>query len=65
MKQKKWIALLLVLVMTVSVLVGCGSSSVAKDSAVMESAAPMKNTASGMMMSTSGATAGTIRQESG
>ena len=65
MKQKKWIALLLVLVMTVSVLVGCGSSSVAKDSAVMESAAPMKNTASGMMMSTSGATADTIRQESG
>ena len=65
MKQKKWIALLLVLVMTASVLAGCGASSVAKDSAVMESAAPMKNTASGMMMSTSGATADTIRQESG
>ena len=69
MKQKKWIALLLVLVMTVSVLVGCGSSSVAKDTAMQEAAAPMdaplKNSAGGVMMSTSGATADTIRQESG
>ena len=65
MKQKRLLAFLLVLVMTASVLAGCGASSVAKDSAVMESAAPMKNTASGMMMSGSAATADTIRQESG
>ena len=65
MKQKKWIALLLVLVMTASVLAGCGASSVAKDSVAMESAAPMKNTASGVMMSGSGATADTIQQQTG
>ena len=69
MKQKKWIALLLVLVMTASVLAGCGASSVAKDMAMQEAASPMdaplKNSAGGVMMSTSGATADTIRQESG
>ena len=69
MKQKKWIALLLVLVMTASVLAGCGASSVAKDTAMQEAASPMdaplKNSAGGVMMSTSGATADTIRQESG
>ena len=69
MKQKKWIALLLVLVMTASVLAGCGASSVAKDTAMQEAASPMdaplKNSPGGVMMSTSGATADTIRQESG
>ena len=40
MKQKKLIALLLVLVMTASVLTGCGASSVSKD-AMAEQQAPM------------------------
>ena len=69
MKQKKWIALLLVLVMTASVLAGCGASSVAKDTAMQEAASPMdaplKNSAGGVMMSGASATADTIRQESG
>ena len=69
MKQKKWIALLLVLVMTASVLAGCGASSVAKDTVMQEAASPMdaplKNSAGGVMMSGASATADTIRQESG
>ena len=69
MKQKKWIALLLVLVMTASVLAGCGASSVAKDTAMQEAASPMdaplKNSAGGVMMSGASASADTIRQESG
>ena len=69
MKQKRLLAFLLVLVMTASVLAGCGASSATKDMAMPEAAAPMeaplKNSANGMMMSGSAATADTIRQESG
>ena len=69
MKQKRLLAFLLVLVMTASVLAGCGASSVAKDTAMQEAASPMdaplKNSAGGVMMSGASATADTIRQESG
>lgn len=69
MKKKKLLALLLVLVMTASVLAGCGASSSYKDVAMPEAAAPMeaplKNSASGMVMSGSAVTADTVRQESG
>lgn len=68
MKLKRLLAFVLVLVMTASVLAGCGASSVAKDQATMEAepmGAPMKNSADGLMMSGSAATADTVRQESG
>ena len=42
MKLKKLLALALVLVMTASVLAGCGASSVHKDMAMPEAAAPME-----------------------
>ena len=52
MKQKKLLALLLVLVMTASVLAGCGASTSYKDVAVEEAApmAPMKDMAAGGVM---------------
>ena len=52
MKQKKLLALLLVLVMTASVLAGCGASASYKDVAVEEAApmAPMKDMAAGGVM---------------
>ena len=57
MKQKKLLALLLVLVMTISVLAGCGASSSYKD-AVVEEAAPMEPmkdmAAGGVMMQSNG-----------
>ena len=57
MKQKKLLALLLVLVMTASVLAGCGASSSYKD-AVVEEAAPMEPmkdmAAGGVMMQSNG-----------
>ena len=68
MKLKRLLAFVLVLVMTASVLAGCGASSAAKDQATMEAepmGAPMKNSADGLMMSGSAATADTVRQESG
>lgn len=69
MKLKRLLAFVLVLVMTASVLAGCGASSVAKDTAMQEAASPMdaplKNSAGGVMMSGASATADTIRQESG
>lgn len=69
MKQKRLLAFVLVLVMTASVLTGCGASSSYKDVAMPEAAAPMeaplKNSASGMVMSGSAVTADTVRQESG
>ena len=53
MKERRLIALLLVLVMTASVLAGCGASAskdvVMEEAAAME--APLKNSAGGMMMS--------------
>jgi len=72
MKQKKLLALLLVLVMTASVLTGCGASSSYKDVAVEEAApmepmaaAPMKNTASGMVMSGSASGAANANVQTG
>ena len=66
MKMKKLLAFVLVLVMTASVFAGCGASSVNKDMAMPEAAAPMdapmKNN---MVMAGSAVTADTIRQESG
>lgn len=69
MKQKRLLAFVLVLVMTASVLTGCGASSSNKDVAMPEAAAPMeaplKNSANGMVMSGSAVTADSVRQESG
>jgi len=69
MKKKKLLALLLALVMTASVLAGCGASSSYKDAVTQESApmepmaaAPMKNTASGMVMSNSAADTAAVQQ---
>ena len=66
MKMKKLLAFVLVLVMTASVFAGCGASSVNKDMAMPEAAAPMEAPLkNGMMMSGSAVTADTVRQESG
>ena len=66
MKQKRLLAFLLVLVMTASVLAGCGASSVNKDMAMPEAAAPMEAPMkNNMVMAGSAVTADTIRQESG
>ncbi len=69
MKKKKLLALLLALVMTASVLAGCGASSSYKDAVTQEAApmepmaaAPMKNTASGMVMSNSAADTAAVQQ---
>ena len=66
MKKNRLIALLVVLVMTASVFAGCGASSVNKDMAMPEAAAPMEAPMkNNMMMAGSAVTADTIRQESG
>lgn len=66
MKEKRLIALLLVLVMTASVFAGCGASSANKDMAMPEAAAPMEAPQkNGVMMAGSAVTADTVRQESG
>jgi len=69
MKQRRLLALLLVLVVTASVLSGCGASSSYKDAVVEEAApmepmaaAPMKDTANGMVMSASGASTEAVQQ---
>ena len=68
MKQKKLLALLLVLVMTASVLAGCGASSSYKD-AVVEEAAPMEPmkdmAAAGVMMQSNGMTGTTQEMPTG
>ena len=68
MKQKKLLALLLVLVMTISVLAGCGASSSYKD-AVVEEAAPMEPmkdmAAAGVMMQSNGMTGTTQEMPTG
>ena len=68
MKQKKLIALLLALVVTASVLTGCGASSnsMAMDQAMPEAAAPMENvkleSAGGALYSTStGSTSASVQ----
>ena len=66
MKMKKLLAFVLVLVVTASVLAGCGASSVNKDMAMPEAAAPMEAPMkNNMVMAGSAVTADTIRQESG
>lgn len=66
MKMKKLLAFVLVLVVTASVFAGCGASSVNKDMAMPEAAAPMEAPMkNNMMMAGSAVTADTIRQESG
>ena len=68
MKQKKLLALLLVLVMTISVLAGCGASSSYKDVAVEEAAPmePMKDmAAAGVMMQSNGMTGTTQEMPTG
>ena len=66
MKMKKLLAFVLVLVMTASVFAGCGASSVNKDMAMPEAAAPMEAPVkNNMVMAGSAVTADTIRQESG
>lgn len=66
MKLKKLCALLLALILTTSVLTGCGASSQSVDYAMPEAAAPeeapLKN---GVMMSGAGVTADSVQQESG
>ena len=68
MKQKKLLALLLVLVMTISVLAGCGASSSYKD-AVVEEAAPMEPmkdmAAGGVMMQSNGMSSTTQEMPTG
>ena len=68
MKQKKLLALLLVLVMTASVLAGCGASSSYKD-AVVEEAAPMEPmkdmAAGGVMMQSNGMSSTTQEMPTG
>ena len=66
MKMKKLLAFVLVLVVTASVFAGCGASSVNKDMAMPEAAAPMEAPVkNNMVMAGSAVTADTIRQESG
>ena len=66
MKMKKLLAFVLVLVVTASVFAGCGASSVNKDMAMPEAAAPMEAPMkNNMVMAGSAVTADTIRQESG
>ena len=66
MKMKKLLAFVLVLVVTASVFAGCGASSVNKDMAMPEAAAPMEAPMkNNMVMASSAVTADTIRQESG
>ena len=66
MKMKKLLAFVLVLVMPASVFAGCGASSVNKDMAMPEAAAPMEAPMkNNMVMAGSAVTADTIRQESG
>ena len=68
MKERRLLAFLLALVLTVSVLAGCGASSVSKDMATMEAApmeAPMKNTAGGMMMSNAVSDSASVKAQSG
>lgn len=64
MKQKKLLALLLVLVMTASVLAGCGASSSYKDAVVEEAAPmePMKDMAAGGVMMQSNGMTGTTQE---
>ena len=64
MKQKKLLALLLVLVMTASVLAGCGASSSYKDVAVEEAAPmePMKDMAAGGVMMQSNGMSSTTQE---
>ena len=66
MKMKKLLAFVLVLVVTASVFAGCGASSVNKDMAMPEAAAPMEAPVKiNMVMAGAAVTADTIRQESG
>ena len=67
MKKNRLIALLVVLVMTASMLAGCGASSSNKNAvmAVPEAAAPMEAPMKNNMVMSSGATTDSIRQESG
>ena len=66
MKMKKLLSFVLVLVVTASVFAGCGASSVHKDMAMPEAAAPMEAPMkNNMVMAGSAVTADTIRQESG
>ena len=66
MKMKKLLAFVLVLVVTASVFDGFGASSVNKDMAMPEAAAPMETPMkNNMVMAGSAVTADTIRQESG
>ena len=66
MKMKKLLAFVLVLVVTASVLAGCGASSVHKDMAMPEAAAPMEAPMkNNMVMSSGTADSASIPQESG
>ena len=67
MKKNRLIALLVVLVMTASMLAGCGASSVNKDMAMPEAAAPMEAPMKNGMVMGSGAMRDTasVPQESG
>lgn len=69
MKLKRLFAFMLVLVMTVSVLTGCGASSISKDMAMPEAAAPMEevmyDSANGMVMSSSAPNTATVKEQTG
>ena len=66
MKMKKLLSLVLVLVMTASVFAGCGASSVNKDMAMPEAAAPMEAPMKNNMVMGSGAMdSSAVPQESG